>query len=94
MQDNTNVTTKIRVYNWIYYLCTHHNSKELKDIPVIVTRECVTTKFGISMRQAIRILNSLVEENKIYRYKLYNNIYMYSITPQDITHDLFVRVRP
>jgi hypothetical protein len=92
--NNQDVTIKTRIYNWIEYLCTHHNFNQVKDIPVMFTRECVTSKFGISTRQAIRHLKSLEEEGKIYRYKIYNNIYIYSIKPLDVTKDLFVRVRP
>ena len=72
---------KDRIYNWIKYLCTNHNSSEFKDIPVIFTRECVTSKFGISSRQVMRHLKSLEEEGKIYRYKIYNNITIYSLRP-------------
>lgn len=91
--DVANKSTKDRIYNWIYYLCTHHNIYQVKDIPVTFTREYVATKFTISIRQVERILKTLKEEGKIYRYKIYNNIYVYSITPQDITRDILVRVR-
>ena len=98
MQDNvmlnSNVTLKDRVYNWIEYLCTHHNINQVKDIPVMVTTNHVSLKFSISNRQSIRILNTLVEEKRIYRYKIYNKLCIYSLRPLDITHDLFVRVRP
>lgn len=91
MQD---VTMKTRIYNWIEYLCTHHNISQVKDIPVTFTREYVSSKFGISIRQVMRHLKNLEEEGKIYRYKIYNNITIYSLRPLDITKDLFVRVRP
>lgn len=91
--DNTNVTMKSRIYNWIHYLCTHHNSKEFKEVPVMFTREYVASKFGISIRQVVRHLKSLEDEKLIYRYKIYNNIYIYSLKPIDMSRDIFVRVR-
>ena len=93
MDNNANVHTKTRVYNWIEYLCTHHNFNQVKYIPVIITRQHVSSKFNISMRQATRILNALVEEKKIYVYKKYNSIFIYSLVPIDINNDIFVRIR-
>lgn len=94
LNPNENVTLKSRVYNWIKYLCTHHNITQVKDIPVMININHVTIKFGISKRHAIRILDTLIEEKYIYRYKIYNKLCIYSITPLDITSDVLVRVRP
>ena len=97
MQDvtlNSNVTLKDRVYNWIEFLCTNHNISQVKDIPVMVTVNNVSLKFSISDRQSIRILNALVEEKKIYRYKIYNKLTIYSLRPLDLSRDILVRVRP
>ena len=106
MNDNTmslqNSDTKTRIYNWIKYLCTHHalkdyeanNTKPFEHIPIMLTRECVATKFGISIRQVERHLKSLEEDKLIYRNKVYNNLCIYSLTPIVLTSDLFVRVRP
>lgn len=85
---------KDRIYNWIKYLCTNHNFNQVTNIPIIITRECVSSKFGISIRQVMRHLKSLEDEGKIYIYKLYNNITVYSLDPLDLSHDLFIRVRP
>ena len=93
MDSNNNVSIKTRVYEWIEYLCTHHKLG-VPDIPVMFTRECVSTKFSISVRQTTRVLESLVEEKKIYRNKLYNNIYIYSLKPIKLDRDILVRVRP
>lgn len=95
-------STKDKIYKWIKYLCTHHalkdyevnNTKPFECIPIMLTRECVATKFGISIRQVERHLKSLEEEKLIYRNKVYNNLCIYSLTPIVLTSDLFVRVRP
>lgn len=93
MNNVDSKSTKDRIYDWVYYMCTHHNIPQIKDIPVMFTREYLANRYNISNRQIERILLSLVEEKKLYRYKIYNNIYIYSITPKDITKDVFVRVR-
>lgn len=97
MQDNTNVaikSTKDRVYEWIKFLCTNHKFNQIQDVPIMLTREYVANRYSISIRQVERILKNLEEEGKIYRYKIYNNITIYSLRPLDINHDLFVRIRP
>ena len=96
-QDNVSskdISNKDKVYTWIKYLCVHHNVPGLKNIPVMVSREYIANKFKLSIRQITRILTSLEEENKIYRHKLYNSVYIYSITPIDASNDMIVRIRP
>ena len=94
LNPNEDVTLKTRIYNWIKYLCTSCNLQEVKDIPVMITVTHVTLKFGMSKRQAIRILDSLIEDKLIYKHKIYNKLNIYSISPIDMSHDVLVRIRP
>ena len=92
--NQDNVSSKDKVYTWIKYLCVHHNVPGIKNIPVMVSREYIANKFKLSIRQITRILTSLEKENKIYTHKLYNSVYIYSITPIDTSNDMIARIRP
>lgn len=91
---NSNVSLKDRVYNWIEYLCSSHKISQVKDIPVMITANHVSLKFSISDRQSIRVLDTLVKEKRIYRYKIYNKLCIYSLRPLDLSRDILVRIRP
>jgi hypothetical protein len=88
-----NVSLKSKVYEWIEYLCTNHKLP-VKTIPVMFTANQVSLKFNVSNRHAIRILDELIEEKKIYKNKLYNKLTIYSLTPISLDRDILVRIRP
>lgn len=89
-------SNKQAIYDYIYKLATTYpkNLIGYQSVPVSITREHVAVKYNISIRQVERILAQLEEEGKIYRYKLFGNINVYSLIPIDITHDIFIRFRP
>lgn len=96
LKTHNAVSNKQALYDYIYKLATHYpkNLVGFNSVPVSFTREHVAVKFGISVRQVERLLAQLEDEGKIYRYKLYGNINIYSLIPIDMTHDIFVRFRP
>lgn len=89
-------SNKQAIYDYIYKLATQYpkNLVGFDSVPISITREHVAVKFNLSIRQVERILAQLEDEKKIYRYKLFGNINIYSLIPIDMTHDIFVRFRP
>lgn len=83
--------TKDNIFTWLEDITLAPSGKHF---PVMFKREEVATRFNISIRQVERHMNSFVKDNKLFRYKLYNNIYVYSFTPLDMSKPMYIRVTP
>ena len=83
--------TKDLIFEWINSISI---TKSGKHVPVVFRRETVATKFNISIRQVERHLNHYITEGKIYRYKLYNNIFVYSYKELDMSLPMYIKVIP
>ncbi len=92
LSDNTK-----RVYKFIEYLCItckayDDKNNQLSCLPVMLTKKDIANKLCLSEKTVERSITTLIRHRAIYRYN-YNNNYIYSLTPLDMSNDMLIRIR-
>ena len=86
-----------RVYKFINSLCTTCNAYDNKNnklscLPVMLTKKDIADKLCLSEKTVERSIGMLIRHHNIYRYE-YNNSYIYSLQPLDMSNDMLIRIR-